>query len=359
MDLTAANLGKLEPLSNLSLPRRDEIVTMCRIEHYPIGVDPLRGIELTGQSVYLLHGELLVRLPDGGARVIVGGCDDALRPLGHQTGRPVSTRAITEVDMLRMDDDLLDILMTWDQLSSAGLHAESRDESTIWRTMTGMFHSRALTSGALARLPMAHLHELMHRFERIKVLHDTVVVGEGEEGDYYYVIESGRCEVTRAVAGANLHVAELMAGDAFGEEALVAGERRNATLRMKTDGCLWRLAKPHFIELLQTPLLHGVSASEARGKVTSGKAMWLDVRYPAEYAQDGLSGAINVPLNEVRSAFGVLDRARQYVVYCQSGRRSSAAAFLLAQHGLQAYWLEGGLASLNKTDSQQNGARHD
>ena len=50
-----------------------------------------------------------------------------------------------------------------------------------------------------------------------------------------------------------------------------------------------------------------------------------------------------MPLNEVRNSFPVLDATREYIVYCQSGRRSSAAAFLFAQHGFRASLLEGGL----------------
>jgi rhodanese-related sulfurtransferase len=67
------------------------------------------------------------------------------------------------------------------------------------------------------------------------------------------------------------------------------------------------------------------------------------VRYPSEYRNDRLPGAVNVPLNEIRNAIGVLEREREYIVYCQSGRRSSAAAFLLSQRGYRACWLEGGL----------------
>jgi len=78
-------------------------------------------------------------------------------------------------------------------------------------------------------------------------------------------------------------------------------------------------------------------------RVAAGGACWLDVRYAAEFVEDGLPGAINVPLNEIRSAFEVLDPGREYIAYCRRGRRSSAAAFLLAQHGFRAVWLEGGL----------------
>jgi rhodanese-related sulfurtransferase len=70
-------------------------------------------------------------------------------------------------------------------------------------------------------------------------------------------------------------------------------------------------------------------------------AVWLDVRFSAEYNDRKDGRAINIPLNEIRNAFGSLDREKEYIVYCQSGRRSSAAAFLLSQRGY-GFLLEGG-----------------
>lgn len=49
-----------------------------------------------------------------------------------------------------------------------------------------------------------------------------------------------------------------------------------------------------------------------------------------------------MPLNEVRNSFPVLEPSREYIVYCQSGRRSSAAAFLFAQRGFKVCLLQGG-----------------
>ena len=138
-----------------------------------------------------------------------------------------------------------------------------------------------------------------------------------------------------------MELAELKGGDAFGEEALVANAKRNASVVMKTDGVLLRLAKADFIELLREPLLHRITLREAETKVASG-GVWLDVRFAAEYNADKLPGAINIPLNEIRNLFGSLDHDKEYIVYCQSGRRSSAAAFLLSQRGFKAHLLEGG-----------------
>jgi len=111
---------------------------------------------------------------------------------------------------------------------------------------------------------------------------------------------------------------------------------------MKSDGSLLRLSKQDFNALLREPLMHGISMEEAKRRVLDG-AQWIDVRYPSEYQYDRLPGARNIPLSEIRNASGVLDMDDHYIVYCQSGRRSSAAAFLLAQRGYRVYVLDGGL----------------
>ena len=299
----------------------------------------MQGLE--GQSVFLLRGELKVRHADGTTEVFVGGCDPAVRPLPRQL-IVEATRAITDVEVLRIDDHLLDIMLTWDQLAAQADGAVREAEATNWRTMSGAFRVESLTAGALSQLPPANIDALLRRFERIRVKAGEVVLREGDAGDYYYLIESGRCDVSRHVGGADVPLAELKAGDAFGEEALVADSARNATVTMRSNGVLLRLGKQDFIELLREPLLKRISRLDAEARVGAG-AIWLDVRFPAEYQHDRLPGAINIPLSEIRNAIGPLDRNREYIVYCQSGRRSSAAAFILSQHGYRAEWLDGGL----------------
>ena len=69
----------------------------------------------------------------------------------------------------------------------------------------------------------------------------------------------------------------------------------------------------------------------------------VDVRPADEYRQGHIPGAINIPLNDIRQASAALDPTKEYIVYCQTGRRSSAAAFLLSQRGLHAALLDGGM----------------
>ena len=346
-------LHHLQPIRALSSMRLHELARTCAPETVVRGDNPFKTGATSGQSVYLLSGELKLAFADGSSSVLVGGSDATHWPLGRRESEILSAKAITDIELIRVDDETLDILMTWDQLSAGAGNPASTNharpaktpEEPDWRQMSGAFRLQSLTYGALARLPSASIDQLFQRFERIKAKAGEVVVLEGDKGDFYYIVESGRCAVTRKVGGVDMALAELKAGDAFGEEALVAESTRNATVRMKMAGVLLRLKKDDFIELLREPLLRRLSAMEARQHVATGAA-WLDVRYPAEYQHDRLPGAINVPLNEIRNAIGLLETDRDYVVYCQSGRRSSAAAFLLSQRGHRAYWLEGGL---NKT----------
>jgi CRP-like cAMP-binding protein len=337
---TPEQLAALAPLAGLSRERLAELAEVAVLERAARGTDPLKERLQAPQSVFLLAGELLLWFREGGTLVVVGGSEETRHALNRQKQALARTKAITDVDLLAVDDDMLDLLATWDQV------AESQGErSAIGRA--GPFALGNLKSGAFAQMPAAHIDELLKRFERVKVARGDVVVREGDEGDYYYVIESGRFQVERLVGGAKVVLAELKSGEQFGEEALVSEAKRNASVLALGDGELLRLDRNHFNELLREPLLRRIGFDEATERVRRG-ALWLDVRYPSEYQYDKLPGAINVPLAEVRNMFAVLDRSKEYVAYCQSGRRSAAAAFLFAQRGFKVWLLQGGLKAAEK-----------
>jgi rhodanese-related sulfurtransferase len=55
--------------------------------------------------------------------------------------------------------------------------------------------------------------------------------------------------------------------------------------------------------------------------------------------------SVNIPLYFIRLKINALDKNTQYVVCCDTGRRSSAAAYILSERGFEAYVLKGGLAA--------------
>ena len=345
---TPTQLAALAPLAGLSAERLAELSEVAQTERVERGRDPLAGRLQGGHSVFLLTGEVLLSLQGGGTLVVVGGNDETRHALNRRKEKLARAKAITDVELLVIDDDMLDILATWDQV------AASDPEGTIARLRGDPLRSTpfslgSLRAGVFAQLPAARIDDLLRKFERVKVARGDIVIREGDEGDYYYLIESGRFQVSRMVGGAEVVLAELKSGDAFGEEALVSEAKRNASVTALVGGYLLRLNRNHFNEMLREPLLRRLAYGEAAERVRRG-ALWLDVRYPSEYQYDKLPGAINVPLAEVRNMFAVLDRSKDYIAYCQSGRRSAAAAFLFAQRGFKVWLLEGGLKAVEKPE---------
>jgi rhodanese-related sulfurtransferase len=65
------------------------------------------------------------------------------------------------------------------------------------------------------------------------------------------------------------------------------------------------------------------------------KAQVVDVREPDEWAAGHMPGSVLIPMGEVGSRLGELDRERPVVTVCRSGRRSLFSAAELLEAGLR------------------------
>ena len=62
-------------------------------------------------------------------------------------------------------------------------------------------------------------------------------------------------------------------------------------------------------------------------------AVIIDVRTTKEYAQKHVSGALNIPVEEISKSVARVPRNKELVVYCASGNRSAHATAILRQKG--------------------------
>ena len=302
--------------------------------------------ETDKRTLWLVSG--LVETDDGQRKLATlrGGTPEARNPLFPQLPRPVTVRAVEEISYLSIDSDLLDVMITWDQTGTYEVeelqaHLQSAGAgSDDWMTTL-------LQTNAFHRIPPANIQAIFQRLQRTPCRAGEVVIKQGDEGDYFYIIVTGKCAVTREtpLSREGIKLAELGVGDSFGEEALIAEAKRNATVTMLTDGVLMRLNKQDFRELMNEPLLQWVTAEAARKIVAQGGGRWLDVRLPSEHQNLAIEGALNIPLYLIRLKLSTLDRGKPYVVYCDTGRRSSAAAYILVERGFEAYVLQGGMGA--------------
>jgi rhodanese-related sulfurtransferase len=77
------------------------------------------------------------------------------------------------------------------------------------------------------------------------------------------------------------------------------------------------------------------------------------VRLPSEFQNFRIDDAVNIPLYFIRLKLNALDRNIPYVVCCDTGRRSSAAAYILSERGFEAYVLKDGLAGTEAARSRR------
>jgi rhodanese-related sulfurtransferase len=92
-----------------------------------------------------------------------------------------------------------------------------------------------------------------------------------------------------------------------------------------------------------TALATTVSVAEAAALRDDG-AFVLDVREPDEWAAGHIPGATLIPLGELASRIGELDRDQRIVVVCRSGNRSAEGRDILLGAGFPSVTsVEGGM----------------
>lgn len=160
--------------------------------------------------------------------------------------------------------------------------------------------------------------------------------------------------VTRKNPGQDkdIKLADLSTGDTFGEEALISDATRNASVVMLSKGTLSRLSKESFLKLLNEPMIDKVDYTTANLRVNNGEAIWLDVRLPAEYESAHIKGAAHIPLIFLRMKMKQLDPLVNYILYCDTERRSSSASYILSGKGYKTTVLINGVKDI-PTDTLQ------
>ena len=331
-------LRDLIPLNSLTKSRFREVSGNLSIEDVSAGSYLFGEGDRDNRSIYLLDG--VINFLDASGRVtgvVSAGTDPARYPIANQQPRIITARTATKSVVAIIDSTLLDVMLTLDQSATTGMPNLCTDTGEDWMT-------RVLQSDAFIKLPPTDIQRLLQTLQSVTVNAGDTVIRQGDEGDYFYIISKGSCSVTRLASGEGWDVplAELGKGDFFGEEALVSDATRNATVTMLTDGTLMRLSKKDFVELLKKPLVHHIDYELATAVIKDG-GIWLDVRLPDEHSNHAFENSKNVPLASIRDKASTLTTSKKYVIYCDTGRRSAAAAFLLSQRGLDVCVLEGGL----------------
>jgi len=341
-------IKQLIPISDLSASVQNDLIDVAEILEFKKKKFVFKEGDEDNYSYYILAGELELIVKSNVHNTVTGGAENARYALAQLQPRQFSAKAKTPITILRLDRDTLDRLMVHEgnketEISDTGIEMEV---SHIEEEDSGDWMTRMLQSELFARLPMANIQQLFAFLEPVAFEAGDTVIKQGDLGDNYYIIQEGTCEVTRVPEEGKepVKLVEMTVGDSFGEESLLTDSTRNATVTMLTDGVLMQLNKDSFVDLIKKPSLSSVSFEQARQIVDEG-GEWIDVRFAKEYEVSNIEASTNIPLNAIRVQIDKFNPDTHYVLYCDTGGRSSAAAFLLTKEGFHVSYLKGGFVS--------------
>lgn len=347
MQLDNKTIKEFSPINSLNHEHISDLLQKIKPETVQNAHYLFKKGELDKVHIYLLKGEVEFVEDKKVLKTIKAGSAESFSPLAQSFPRPISVRAKGSVIIFKVNSDMLDIMLTWDQTGSYSVEAVSsddEDDATDWMT-------RILRTRAFHRIPPANIQAMFMRMESVAYKPGDLVIKQGDVGDYFYTIQSGKCLVTRATPTNpnGVKLATLSIGDSFGEEALISDTTRNASITMLSEGTLMRLKKEDFNSLLNEPLLNWVDYPTVK-EMVANDAVILDVRLPAEFKQAKIKGAINIPLIFLRMKADTLDNTKKHIIYCDTGRRSSAASFLLNEKDIESYVLTDGIDTVDSED---------
>ncbi len=248
----------------------------------------------------------------------------------------IRARVISDIKYVLLDADRIDELIGWDQHYSDDIvsNPSLKHRMNLIKQVSVFY-----------KVPLENIKEAFMRLQPRTVEAGETIIRQGDNGDSYYIIESGCCDViqTDPFTDETSCVGRLGAGDAFGEEALLQDGYRNATVTMTAPGTLLVLDKTDFNSLLCTEIINEIMPDDALSLINNNAAQLIDCRYDMEYEESRIPSARLISLGSLRKDVHQLDPEVTYIVYCRSGRRSKAATYLLKERNIEAISLHGGI----------------
>jgi CRP-like cAMP-binding protein/Zn-dependent protease len=229
-----------------------DLAGRVRLGRYPAGKPVFRQGDRPDALYIVRTGALHVieeDLETGKERVLrTLGRGDMFGELGLIDGRPRSAtvRPAVDAQLFEVDES------TFDRLLADTVHAPD-----FAPTLEHAMELRSLQ--AFSALSSSDVEMLLEHGGWLNVAPGETVIREGEEGDAFYVVGSGRLEVLR---GEEL-VGRLERGSHFGEIALLQNVRRTATVRAKTPARVYRLDREGFDRVVADAFKRGTLGAPA------------------------------------------------------------------------------------------------
>jgi CRP-like cAMP-binding protein len=298
------HLKRLPAFAQLPLSTLESLAADARCVRLPAGRWLVRPGRALSDHYYLLRGR--VRIHGGRAAAVVAGGS----PLAREPVYPgaLGIETLTPAEFLRLSGDRVPLAATPAALGVPDVQVDAAD----WQT-------RFLLSPLLQRLEPAAWQRLLRAMTQRHHEAGEQLIAAGDPADCCYVLCAGGAEV-RDADGRLL--AALAPGSLFGEDALISGATRNASVRACSAGATVSLPAERFEALLLNMVVRRCRDLHGRCVITLDRV--------------ATAGQIRVPAADIRTAARSLSRERAYAIVGGAPRERVLAAFLLAQFGIDA-----------------------
>ena len=337
-------IKSLYPLSLVADHLLDQLIDKATVEYPEPGQTILkRSSSAEGYYHYLIEGDAEHRISF--EERIALRCSDAActNPLQEFLKEGGSIKAGEGCCVLSIAESEVDECLSWSQNQEFVVvhmdeeHNGALDEAIIDDDFQDDWTEMFLKSQLAANIPASTMIEMFSALEDIDVAAGTEIIQENSPGDYFYIIKKGYAEViTNPYGPFKGETFELVVGDYFGDEALVADTTRNATVKMTEDGILGRLSHADFDRIIKDPMMETLS-ERAVADIAPDKLCLLDVRLAAEFRHGHYEGAKNYPIAYIRKHLDSFENDITYVVVPGCGRRGELAVYLLRQAGYHVF----------------------
>ena len=129
---------------------------------------------------------------------ITAGTDSAKFAVAHQFPRQISARAMNKVRYVSLQLNAFDKQETEEieDLEGESNYMVENDDD-LEKEISGDWMSALLKSPIFQRLPAMNLQQVLMSLEDVEFKKGETIFKQGDSGEYYYLIKSGRCALSR------------------------------------------------------------------------------------------------------------------------------------------------------------------
>ena len=291
------------------------------------------------ELIYLLEGSVSLEAGELKLEMITAGSESAKFAVAHQLPRKIDAFAQGDVRFLRLDAVFITSIDTKDAEKKAYYEIQKAKKADSEDCKSTLFMIPVIRA-----LSPIYLRKISEALEEISVEKDEIVIEQGGIGQYFYLIKKGECLVSYKSSehAKSIKVEKLDVWNTFGDMAMILGEPYAETITALFNMQLLQIRKDKFLKLIKEPSLTFIDFIELELWQDKG-AVLLDIRSVDEYDDLHLPTALNVPLFSLGMHLRLLAKNQHYIIVCEDGKASEAAAFLMKKHGFDVKIIRNGL----------------